>query len=66
MPGADFAGEYGAVKSKEAILEDNAAMAAILRNMRVFTLLLAVAVVLIYVHLAQILYARFVKFPATA
>lgn len=43
MPGANFAGEYGAVKSKEAILEDNAAMAAILRSMRVFTLLLVVA-----------------------
>ena len=42
MPGANFAGEYGAVKSKEAILEDNAAMAAILRSMRVFTLLLVV------------------------
>jgi hypothetical protein len=66
VPGADFAGEDGAVKSKQAILEDNAAMAAILRNMRVFTLLLIVAVVLIYVHLAQILYARYVKFPATA
>lgn len=54
------------MKTKQQIVDDNAAMSAILRNMRVFTLLLIVAVVLVYIHLAQLLWARFVKFPETA
>lgn len=53
------------MKSKEQILDDSNAQAAIQRNMKVFILLLVVANVLIFLHLGQLLYARFVKFPET-
>jgi hypothetical protein len=54
------------VRGKEQIIEENKARQAILRNMNVFLVLLVIANVIIGVHLAQILYGRFVKYPETA
>lgn len=54
------------MRSKEQILEESAAQAAILRNMRLFIMLLVAANLLVFLVLGAAFYARFVKFPDTA
>ncbi|MCQ9147393.1 MULTISPECIES: DotI/IcmL family type IV secretion protein [Agrobacterium] len=54
------------MKTKEEILEASAAQSAIQRNMKVFIVLLVIGNAVMALHVGQLLYARFVKFPDTA
>ncbi|RSC21585.1 hypothetical protein EGT36_29540 [Agrobacterium sp. FDAARGOS_525] len=65
MPRADLE-RGGKVKTKEEILEASAAQSAIQRNMKVFIVLLVIGNAVMALHVGQLLYARFVKFPDTA